>query len=109
MFYQESLHNVGFYLVDRLLTTGDRHWQMLTAFKFFFPAIHFPFCGKMWDVYFCAGAYKGGVTVVINRSIFMDCLFCMGVYYPDFMVAPDFATSITISWCNYSYNTTYAC
>ena len=37
--------------------------------------------------YFCMGAYKRDVVVVIKRvPIFMGCLFCVGAYYPDFTV-----------------------
>ena len=35
----------------------------------------------MWGAYFCMGAYKRDVVVVIK-----GCLFCVGAYYPDFTV-----------------------
>ena len=37
--------------------------------------------------YFCLGAYKHDVLVVIKwMPIFMGCLLCVGAYYPNFMV-----------------------
>ena len=37
----------------------------------------------MWGAYFCMGAYKRSVVVVIKIGIliFMACLFCVGAYY----------------------------
>ena len=36
----------------------------------------------MWGIYFCMGAYKHDVVVVIH-----GCLFTMGAYYLNFMIA----------------------
>ena len=80
--------------VDSLLTIiGDRHWQKLAAmFKKsritkFTPLKGAFSCGLMWGAYFCMGAYKHDVVVVMKMvPIFMRCLFCVGAYYPDFMV-----------------------
>ena len=35
--------------------------------------------------YFCMGAYKRNVVVVIKMGAYIHgCLFCVGAYYPDF-------------------------
>ena len=67
MFYQEALPK--FWLlshVDSLLTSGDRHWQTSITFEkagstnslLFAVAFHV-------RAYFCMGAYKRNVVVVI--------------------------------------------
>ena len=39
----------------------------------------------MWGAYFCMGAYKRDVVVVIKTGAYIHgCLFC--VFYPDFTV-----------------------
>ena len=41
----------------------------------------------MWGAYFCMGAYKRDVVVVIKMGAYIHgCLFCVGAYYPDFTV-----------------------
>ena len=44
----------------------------------------------MWGAYFCVGAYKHGVVVVIKMGADIHrCLFCVGAYYPDYTVLND--------------------
>ena len=93
MFYQEALPKFLFLSrVDSLLTIGDRHWRKVTAtFEKAESANSLPFawngCLFMWDAYFCMGAYKCDVVVVIKMGAYiMGCLFCVGAYYPDFTV-----------------------
>ena len=41
----------------------------------------------MWGAYFCMGAYKRHVVVVIKMDAYIHgFLFSMGTYYPDFTV-----------------------
>ena len=74
MFYQEALPEFWFVsCVDSLLTIiGDRHWQKLAAmFKKsritkFTPLKGAFSCGLMWGAYFCMGAYKCDVVIVMK-------------------------------------------
>ena len=86
MFYQKAL--TKFWLasrVDSLLTIGDRP-KLARAKKVskFTSVYTVPFHG---DAYFCMSAYKHDVVVVIKMvPIFLEYVFSMGAYYPDFMV-----------------------
>ena len=41
----------------------------------------------MWGAYVCIGAYERDVVVVIKMGAYIHgCLFCVGVYYPNFTV-----------------------
>ena len=77
MFYQEALPKFQLlYGVDSLLTIGDRHWRKVAAtFEKAESANSLSFaqngCLFMWDAYFCMGAYKHNVVVVIKNG----CLF----------------------------------
>ena len=53
----------------------------------------------MWGAYFCMGAYKRDVVVVIKMGayIFKGCLFCVGAYYPDYTVIVEPTINATIS------------
>ena len=68
---------------------SDIDWQKVAAtFEKAEAAKLLPFarngCLFMWGAYFCMGAYKRDVVVVIKMvPIFMGCLFCVGAYYPD--------------------------
>ena len=63
MFYQEALPKFWVVsYVDSLLTIGDRHWQNLAAtFEKVKSANSLPFarngCLCMWGAHFCMGAY----------------------------------------------------
>ena len=85
MFYQEALPKLRFLSrVDSLLTIGDRHWRKVAAtFKKAKSANSLPFawngCLFMWGAYFCMGAYKHVVVVVIKMvPIFMGCFILCG-------------------------------
>ena len=58
----------------------------------------------MWGAYFCMGAYKRDVVVVIQMGayIFMGCLFCVGAYYSDFTVFV-YHTTLQASQNEYEY------
>ena len=44
----------------------------------------------MWGAYFCMGAYKHVVVVVIKMGAYIHgCLFCVDAYYPDFAVCSE--------------------
>ena len=97
MFYQEALPKFWLlFRVDSLLTIGDRHWQKVAAtFEKAESANSFPFAVPFhMGAYFCMGAYKRDVVLVIKMSAYIHgvfilcgCLFCVGAYYPDFTVA----------------------
>ena len=41
----------------------------------------------MWGAYFCMGTYERNVVVAIKMGAYIHgCLFCVGAYYPDYMV-----------------------
>ena len=71
MFYQEALPKFHFLsCVDSLLTIGDRHWRKVAAtFKKAEStsvfAVHFSM-----SAYFCMGAYKHDVVVVIKMGAY---------------------------------------
>ena len=91
MFYQEALPKFrSSSRVNSLLTIRDRHWQKVAVtFEKAESVNSLPFtwngCLFMWGAYFCMGAYKRDVVVVIKMGayIFMGCLFCVGAFYPD--------------------------
>ena len=110
MFYQEALPKFrSLSRVDNLPTFGDRHWRKVsTTFEKAESANSLPFaqngCLFMWDAYFCMGAYKRDVDVVIKMGAYIHgCLFCVEAYYPDFTVPLPFpllkicACSLTLS------------
>ena len=91
MFYQEALPKFWFVsCVDSLLTIKDRHWrtELAAIFEKAELANLLQFAHLfMWDAYFCKGAYKHDVVVVIKMGAYIHgCLFCVGAYYPDFTV-----------------------
>ena len=72
MFYQEALPKFRFLsCVDSLLTIRDRHWATFEKAE---SASSLPFarngCLFMWGVYFCMGAYKRDVVVVIKMGVY---------------------------------------
>ena len=77
MFYQETLAKFRFLsCVDSLLTIGDRHWQKVaTTFDKAKSVNSLPFawngCLFMWGAYFCMGAYKRNVVVVIKMDAYI--------------------------------------
>ena len=90
MFYQDALPKLWFLsCVDSLLTIGDRHWQRVaTMFEkaesrnslLFTMPFHM-------GAYFCMGAYKRDVIVVIKMGAYIHgMLICVGAYYPNFTV-----------------------
>ena len=88
MFYQEVLPKFRFLShVDSLLTIGDRHWRKVAVmFEKAESANSLP-CAVHFHIgtYFCMGAYKRDVVVVIKIGAYIHgCLFCVGAYYPDF-------------------------
>ena len=41
----------------------------------------------MWGAFFCMGAYKRDVVVVIKMGAYIhEGILCVGAYYPDFTV-----------------------
>ena len=77
MFYQDALPKFRFLSrVDSLLTIGDRHWRKVAAtFEKAESANSLPFarngCLFMWGAYFCMGAYKRDVVVVIKMGAYI--------------------------------------
>ena len=77
MFYQEFLPEFRFLsCVDSLLTIGDRHWQKVaTTFEKAESANSLLFarngCPFMWGAYFCMGAYKCDVIVIIKIGAYI--------------------------------------
>ena len=76
MFYQEALPK--FWVasrVDSLLTNGDRHWRKLAAIRLKSRISNFTsvytLTGFMWGAYFCMGAYKRNVVVVIKIGAYI--------------------------------------
>ena len=70
MFYQEALR------VDNLLTIGGRHWRKVaTTFETAESANSLPFAWNrylfIWGAYFCMGAYKRNVIVVIKMGAYI--------------------------------------
>ena len=62
--------------VDSLLTIGDRHWRKVAAtFEKAESANSLPFAQNgylfMWGAYFCMGAYKRDVVVVIKMGAYI--------------------------------------
>ena len=86
MFYQEALPKVRFLSrVDSLLTIRDRQWRKLAAtFEKPTQQIHFRLCGN--GCLFLYGCFDVVAVIKMGAYIFMGCLFCVGAYYPDFMV-----------------------
>ena len=89
MFYQEALPKFRFLShVDSLLTIGDRHWQEVAAtFETAESANSLLFalngCLFMWGAYFCMGAYKLDVVVVIKMGAYIHgCLRFYGISTP---------------------------
>ena len=63
--------------VDSLLTIGDRYWQKVTtmvekAESANAPLFAWNWCLFMWGAYFCNGAYKRDVVVVIKMGAYID-------------------------------------
>ena len=86
MFYQEALPKVRFLSrVDSLLTIRDRQWQKLAMFEKPTQQIHMVMVPLFVGCLFCLGAYK--CDVVQNGCLYSWGLFCVGAYYPDFMVS----------------------
>ena len=53
----------------------------------------------MWGAYFCMGAYKRDVAIVIKIGAYIHgCLFCVGAYYPDFTVQWQAQMQLSL-WC----------
>ena len=77
MFYQEALPEFQFLSrLDSLLTIGDRHWRKVAAtFEKAELANSLLFawngCLFMWGAYFCMGAYKCNVVVVIKMGAYI--------------------------------------
>ena len=77
MFYQEALPEFRFlFRVDSLLTIGDRHWRKAaTMFEKAESANSLLFALNgylfMWGAYFCMGAYKRNVVVVIKMGAYI--------------------------------------
>ena len=76
MFYQGALPKFWFLSrVDSLLTIEDRLWRKVAAtFEKAKSANSLPFaqnrCLFMWGAYFCMGAYKRNVVVVIKMGAY---------------------------------------
>ena len=59
----------------------------------------------MWGAYFCMGAYKRDVVVVIKISANIhEGLFSMGAYYPDFTVLQPQKNTVSALWKRPSKN-----
>ena len=74
MFYQEALPKFRFLSrVDSLLTIGDRHWRKVAAmFKKANSANSLLFVVHVhMGAYFCMGAYKHDVVVVIKMGAYI--------------------------------------
>ena len=74
MFYQEALPKFWFLSrVNSLLTIGDRHWQKVaTTFEKAKSANSLPFVVYFhMGAYFCMGAYKHDVVVVIKMGAYI--------------------------------------
>ena len=71
MFYQKALTKFRFLsCVDSLLTIGVRHWQKVAAtFEKAKSANSLPFARN--GAYFCMGAYKRDVVVVIKMGAYI--------------------------------------
>ena len=83
MFYQEALPKFQFLSrVDSLLIIGDTHWRKVAAmFEKAESANSLPFawngCLFMWGAYFCMGAYKCDVVVVIKMGAYIHGLLIL--------------------------------
>ena len=83
MFYQEALLKFQYLsCVDSLLTIGDRHWRKVVAmFEKAKSANSLLFawngCLFMWGAYFCMGAYKRNVVVVIKMDAYIHGVFIL--------------------------------
>ena len=110
MFYQEALPKFQFLSrVDSLLTIGDRHRRTVAAtFEKAESANSLPFarngCPFVWGVYFCMGAYKRDVVVVIKMGAYIyEVLILCGCLLSRFTGFVNFpflvATSILSSRC----------
>ena len=51
-------------------------------------------CFFMWGAYFCIGAYKCNVVVVIKMSAYIPGVLCVGAYYPVCIPKHD-----VLKWC----------
>ena len=77
MFYQEALPKFWIVsCVDRLLAIGNRHWQNLSAtferrISKFTYVCTITGAFLMWGAYFCMGAYKHNVVVVIKMGAYI--------------------------------------
>ena len=98
MFYQEVLPKFRFLSrVDSLPTIGDRHWRKVAAtFEKAESANSLPFarngCLFMWGAYFCMGAYKRDVVVVIKMGAYIHgvlilCGYLLCQYYGTVILA----------------------
>ena len=55
----------------------------------------------MWGAYFCMGAYKRNVVVLIKMGAYIHgYLFCVSAYYPDFMVSMLYGWKVLNCFCN---------
>ena len=89
MFYQESLPKFQLLSgVNSLLTIGDRHWRKVaTTFEKAESANSPPFAVPFHvGAYFCMGAYKRDVVVVIKTyswgAYFVWVLIILILWYP---------------------------
>ena len=62
--------------VDSLLTIGDRYWQKVAAMvekaeSANAPLFAWNWCLFMWGTYFCMGAYKCDVVVLIKMGAYI--------------------------------------
>ena len=77
MFYQEALPKFQYLSrFDSLLRIGDRHWRKVAAtIEKTESANSLPLarngCNLMWGAYFCMGAYKRDVVVVIKMGAYI--------------------------------------
>ena len=100
MFYQEALLkfcvSIACLQVER--DTGE---ELLRSKK---PNQQTHFCLWhlfMWGAYFCMGAYKPDVVVVVKIGAYIHgCLFCVSAYYPDFMVSMLYGLKVLNCLCN---------
>ena len=93
MFYQEALPKFWFLsCIDSLLTIRNRHWQKVaTTFETAESANSHQLARNrylfMWGGYFCMGAYKRDVVVVIKMGAYIHgVLILCGCLLSDFMV-----------------------
>ena len=90
MFYQKALAKFKFlsrvdsHCLQAEIDTGE----VAATFEKAESANSLPFVVYFhMGAYFCMGAYKRNVVVIIKMSAYIHgCLFCVGAYYPDFTV-----------------------